>query len=209
MTLPTHPLDSIPLWAVFLLTVGILLLATEVGFRAGRAWRRRAPEPDTVIGPMVAATLGLVGFLLAFMTSMAADRFDARRSLVLAEANAIGTAYLRAGYLPEPYPAESRDLLQEYVDVRLGAAETQDFEAALARSEKIQVDLWRSGEGLVKATGGSDVYALYLESLNEVIELHTQRGIAAFYARLPGGLLLALLVLTVPVSYTHLTLPTN
>jgi len=196
VTLPTQPLDSIPLWAIFLLILGLLLLGTEVGFQAGRAWKRRVAEPDTVIGPMVAATLGLVGFLLAFMTSMAADRFGVRRGLILDEANVVGTAYLRAGYLPEPYPAESRDLLREYVDVRLVAVQPGRAEAAIARSEEIQVDLWRSAEDLVVATGGSDAYALYLESINEVIELHTQREIAGFYARLPASLLVALFGLT-------------
>jgi len=196
MTLPTHPLDMIPLWAIFLLIVGLLLLATELGFQAGKAWKRRVAEPDTVIGPMVAATLGLVGFLLAFMTSMAADRFGARRALVLDEANAIGTAYLRAGYLPEPYPSESQPLLREYVDVRLDAVVPGHAEAAIARSEAIQGDLWRSAQDLVVATGGSDVYALYVESLNQVIEVHSQREIAAFYTRIPASLLLALFGLT-------------
>jgi hypothetical protein len=135
--------------------------------------------------------------LLAFMTSIAADRFGARRALVLEEANAVGTAYLRAGYLPEPYPAESRDLLREYVDVRLEAVEPGQAEAAIARSEEIQLDLWRSAEDVVIATGGSDVYALYLESINGVIELHSQREIAAFYTRLGGSLVLALFGLTV------------
>lgn len=196
MTLPTQPLDSIPLWAIFLLILGLLLLGTEVGFQAGKAWKRRSAEPDSVIGPMVAATLGLVGFLLAFMTSMAADRFSARRALVLEEANAVGTAYLRAGYLPEPYPAEGRDLLREYVDVRLDAVVPGQAEAAIARSEEIQLDLWRSAEEVVIATGGSDVYALYLESINQVVELHSQREIAAFYTRLPANLLLAVFGLT-------------
>lgn len=196
MTLPANPLDLVPLWAAFLIIVGLMLLATEVGFQAGKAWHRRAAEPDTVIGPMVAATLGLVGFLLAFITSMSADRFSNRRALVLEEANVIGTAYLRAGYLPEPYPRQSRDLLQEYVDVRLSAVETGDLAPAIARSEEIQEALWRSAEDLVEATGGSDVYALYLEALNQVVELNTQRVIAGLYARVPSSLLLATIVLT-------------
>jgi hypothetical protein len=197
MTLPTQPLDQIPLGVVYILIIGLLLLATEVGFQAGRSWQHRIPEKDTAIGPMVAATLGLVAFLLAFMTSLAADRFDTRRRLVLAEANAIGTAYLRAGYLPEPYATESRDLLREYVDVRLSAVEPGNLEAAVARSEEIQVELWRRGEALVEQTGGSDVYALYLEAVNEVVELHSQREIAAFYARVPLGLLVGLFVFTI------------
>ena len=195
MALPSQPLDLIPLWAFFLITIGLLLLATEGGFQAGLAWQRRDPEKDTAIGSMVAATLGLVGFLLAVMTSMAADRYDTRRRLVLEEANTIGTAYLRAGYLPEPYSTESRDLLREYVDVRLTAA--QDVEGAIARSEEIQIELWRRAEALVEATGGSDVYALYVESVTDLVELHHQREIAGLYARLPSSLLLGLLGFTV------------
>jgi hypothetical protein len=197
MNLPTQPLDLIPLWAIYILIVGLLLLTTELGFQAGRAWQHRIPEKDTAIGPMVAATLGLVAFLLAFMTSFAAERFDTRRKLVLAEANALGTAYLRAGYLPEPIATESRDLLREYVDVRLSTAQPENVEAAIARSEEIQLELWGRAEALVEQTGGSDVYALYLESVNEVVELHSQREIAAFYARVPVGLLVALFVFAV------------
>jgi hypothetical protein len=107
------------------------------------------------------------------MTSYAADRFDNRRRLVLSEANVLGTAYLRAGYLPEPYATESRQLLSEYVDVRLSAATPGNLGAAIARSEEIQVELWRRVEALVEATGGSDVVALYVESVNEIVELHT------------------------------------
>jgi hypothetical protein len=189
---PSEPLDLIPFGLLYVLTLGLLFLATEAGFQAGKAWQHRDPEKDTAIGPMVAATLGLVGFLLAFMTSYAADRFDNRRRLVLSEANVLGTAYLRAGYLPEPYAAESRQLLSEYVDVRLSAATPETLGAAIARSEEIQVELWRRAEALVEATGGSDVVALYVESVNEIVELHTQREIAALYARVPLGLILAL-----------------
>ena len=190
--MPSNPLDIVPLWALYLLTVGALLLAAEIGFRVGRSWQRRDPVKDTAIGPMVAATVGLLGFFLAFAVALAADRFDTRRGLVLGEANAVGTAYLRAGYLPEPVASESRDLLREYVDVRLSALEPGNLEAAIARSEQIQVELWRDAETLVRQTGGSDVVALYVEGLNEVIELHSQREIAAIYARFPGYLLLGL-----------------
>lgn len=192
MTFPSHPLDPIPLGVVFLLVFGLLLLMTEVGFRIGRAWQRRAPEKDTAIGPMVAAMLGLVGFLLAFMTSFAADRFETRRRLIMEEANAIATTYLRAGYLPEPIAGESRELLKEYIDTRIAATQPGAFEAAIVRAEEVQIELWQKAEELVKETGGSDVYALYLESLNELVELHTQREVAALYARVPPILLLAL-----------------
>ena len=70
---------------------------------------------------MLGAALALLGFLLAFVTSIAIGNFNQRRHLVVLEANAIRTTYLRAGYLTEPYGTQSRELLREYVSLRLEA----------------------------------------------------------------------------------------
>src|SRR5262245_15814690 len=117
-----EPLDWLPLWAWLGITVGLILLTVEAGFRAGR-WRRQHAEREgeTPVSAIVAALLGLLAFLLAFTFGMAASRFDTRRELVLDEANAIGTTYLRAALLPEPHRKETRTLLRDYVDVRLEA----------------------------------------------------------------------------------------
>jgi hypothetical protein len=68
---------------------------------------------------MLGATLGLWAFLLAFVVGMATTRFEERRSLVVQEANSIGTTFLRAGFLPEPYASRSRELLREYAVSRV------------------------------------------------------------------------------------------
>src|SRR5271165_4059660 len=101
------PLDVLPIWGVFLATVAVVLLAVEGGFRLGQYRRRRSEQEDRPpVGEMVAATLALLAFMLAFTFGLAASRFDVRRGLVIDEANAIGTTYLRAGLLPEPYRGE-------------------------------------------------------------------------------------------------------
>ncbi len=93
-----HLLDYLPLWVIYLLTVGLGLLAEELGFHLGKYWKARHPdEQESHIGAMIAASLGLWAFLLAFLVGIAANRFDARRELVVEEANSIGTTYLRAG----------------------------------------------------------------------------------------------------------------
>ena len=79
---------------------------------------------------MVAAVLALLAFLLTFTFGMAASRFEARRQVLLDEANAIGTAYLRAALLSDPQRAEIRKLLREYVDVRLEAVQPGKAEPA-------------------------------------------------------------------------------
>src|SRR4051794_2515632 len=96
------PLDVIPLWLLFLLTLSAALISIELGYRVGgvrRAAKEHEDEPP--VGAMVAATLGLLAFMLAFTFGLAADRYDARRRLVLDESNAIGTTWLRAEMLPE------------------------------------------------------------------------------------------------------------
>ena len=78
------PLDLLPIWGVFLATVAVVLLAVEGGFRLGQYRRRRSEQEDRPpVGEMVAATLALLAFMLAFTFGLAASRFDVRRGLYL------------------------------------------------------------------------------------------------------------------------------
>ena len=109
----TQILDSLPVVAIFVLFVIISLLCYEGGFRVGRWWQERTPgEQEGPTGMIVGSILALLAFLLAVTMSMASDRFDTRRGIVLDEANSIGTTYLRAGYLPEPASSQFRELLR-------------------------------------------------------------------------------------------------
>ncbi|MCF6159596.1 MAG: hypothetical protein E3K32_13735 [wastewater metagenome] len=99
-------LYSIDLWLIFVCTVAffLFLLAFEGGFRFGRAIRTKVDETaKTWISTIDAAILGILALLLGFTFSMLLSRFDLRKQLVIEEADAIGTAYLRAQLLPEPY----------------------------------------------------------------------------------------------------------
>src|SRR5271154_4680232 len=92
-----EPLDVIPLWGLFLAHCLLGAIAVQSGYWIGR-WRhaRARDEKEAPVGAMVASILGLLGFMLAFTFGLAASRFDARRQVILEEANAIGTTYLRA-----------------------------------------------------------------------------------------------------------------
>ena len=116
----TQLLDSIPTVGVFVLFAIVTVACYEVGFRVGRWWQDRLPgEQEGPTEMLVGSLLALMAFLLAVTMGMAADRFDARRGLVLAEANAIGTAYLQADYLTEPAAEEMKELLREYLPLRI------------------------------------------------------------------------------------------
>jgi hypothetical protein len=187
-------LDAIPIGGVFLVFAIVALMASEGGYRLGRWWQRRKPEEKEGPTPMIVGSLlALMAFLLAITTGMASERFNARRALVLAEANAMSTAYLRAGYLSEPASAEARRLLREYVPLRIAPTDAETLMTNIGRSVELHDALWLIAEGLARETPGSDVLGLFIESLNHVIDLHQQRIMAAVYGRVPATILLLLL----------------
>jgi hypothetical protein len=187
-----QPLDVLPLWAFYLLTVLAMLAAMEAGFRLTRKRLRKQPaKSDAGVGAITGAMLALLGFLLAFVVSFAVGIFNERRALVIKEANAIGTAYLRAGYLDEPYRTESRELLREYVDLRLAALDPTKVEAAKARSEEIHDELWLRAEAIARETPVPTI-SLYISVLNDVIDVHTERVNVSQGMRIPPTILLGL-----------------
>jgi hypothetical protein len=192
----TTLLDPIPIWAMYVLTFLVLLLAFELGYKYGLFRQKKyQSEPDKTLDAMVGATLGLLAFLMAFVMSMASDRYDNRRQLVVEEAQVIRSAYLQAGYLTEPYPQEIRSLLREYVDIRIATPETQnEIGKVLLRSEEIHAKLWGLTEAVVAETPGRDEVSLFIASINETINLHSRR-VAALRARLPETIVLVLYVI--------------
>ena len=187
------PLDLLPIWGVFLATVAVVLLAVEGGFRLGQYRRRRSEQEDRPpVGEMVAATLALLAFMLAFTFGLAASRFDVRRGLVIDEANAIGTTYLRAGLLPEPHRSDVRSLLREYVDVRLEAVQPGKLSQSIGRSEELHARLWAHAVAVGEKNPGSIVVGLFIASLNEVIDLHAKRLALGVRNRIPGTIWAAL-----------------
>ena len=187
-----QPLDLLPVWGVYLLTVAVLMLSIEGGYRLGKVFQKRWPDhSESGVGVMVGASLAFLGFLLALIASIAVDIFNGRLELVIMESNAIGTAYLRAGYLEEPISTESRQLLREYVDMRLAALDRDQRDAAIARSEEIHQELWSMAE-IVARNDPTDLTALYVASLNQVIDLHTERVKKELVIRVPPIFLLAI-----------------
>jgi hypothetical protein len=189
--------DALPLWAILPLTGALLLLSVELGYRFARHQKRHShEETEATLGSMVGATLGLLAFMLAFTFGLAGTRFEARRQVVLAEANAIGTTYLRGAMLPEPMRSEARNLLREYVDARLEAVQTGKVEQGITKSEEIQNRLW----SLAVAAAEKDrtaITSLFIQSLNEMIDLHATRLMAGLRSRVPTVIWIVLYLLAV------------
>lgn len=184
---PTHtPLDALPLWGVFVFTLVLVLAAVEIGYLGGRRRHRRVTgEKEGPVGAMVGSTIGLLALMLGFTFSFAANRFDVRRTVLIDETNAIGTTYLRADMLPEPHRTEIRSLLRGYTDMRLEGAKTQDLAGVLKHSDEIQQKLWAHAVALGRESPNSIVVGLFIQTLNETIDIHAKRLMIVTRTRIP------------------------
>lgn len=182
-----------PWWAVLLVTLALLALAAEVGFRIGRRGQGEDPRDRSGhSGLLIGAMLALLGLMLAFSFSIVEGRFAARKALVLEEANAIGTSYLRAALLPEPHRSELEELLRRYVELRLHPPTRRAMDESLARSAELHPALWAEVVAAGRLDPRSDVAALAIASVNQIIDLHEARVTVAVHQRLPGPILLTL-----------------
>lgn len=195
--MPEHLFDSIPLVVLVLGTVLVVFIALELGFRAGQ-WRqnRTGPEHDGTLGGVVAATLGLLAFLLAFTFDMAAKRFEERQHVLIEEVNALDDAYLRADLMEEPHRTAMRDILRQYVDLRIEEARTRQLSQAVEQPEHLQKALWDHVGALGRTEPSSEMKALFVESINRVVETYNTRLDLARH-RIPSTIWLALYLMTI------------
>jgi len=191
----TQLLDPIPVVGVFVLFAIATLLCFELGFRVGRWWQNRMPgEQEGPTDMLVGSILALMAFLLAITMGMAADRFDARRGLVLAEANAIGAAYLQASYLPGPQAEQMRELLREYLPLRFASGDRSQIPANLQRSRELHTQMWAIHAEVAGSGYLPDLMSTFGSSLTEIVGLNETRVVAGLYARVPETVVVLLLV---------------
>ncbi len=194
----TGLLDPFPLWSILPLTIVFGLASFEFGYRiALYRQQQHQEEKETPVGGMVAGTLGLLAFMLAFTFGLAGSRFEDRRQVILSEANAIGTSYLRASMLPEPMRTEVKNLLREYVDLRVETVQQPGkLDQALSKSEELHERLWAQAVAVTEKDR-SPVTALFVDSLNNVIDLHATRVMAGLQSRVPAVIWIVLYVLAI------------
>ena len=156
----------------------------EVGRRIGA--RRLAKEGEAAakgFGAIEGAVFALLGLILAFSFSGALTRFDARRHLVVAEANNIGTAFLRIDLLPVDAQAPMRDLFRRYLDSRIETyrklPDMEAVKAELARSVKLQSEIWSLAVSSSQKLPTPQATMLLLPALNAMIDITTTRTEAA------------------------------
>jgi hypothetical protein len=172
--------------------LALMLAATEVGFRLGRKSEAgAAAETSSPIATVEAALLGVLGLLLGFTMSMAVSRFEARRQLVLDEANAIGTSLLRAQLLPPPEGPEIANLLRQYINLRVQYGTGNDLarlDALHTQTELLQTELWSRAAAYAQTDPNPVKAGLLMQSLNGAIDLESARW-ATLQNRVPQNVI--------------------
>src|SRR5436190_17123138 len=153
----------------------------EVGRRIGMRWIARDPEGAKAgSGVIDGAVFGLLGLLIAFTFSGAAARFDARRAMIVEEANSIGTAWLRLDLLPANAQPTLREKFRQYLDARLAAfRKIPDVAAAkteFVRATTLQTEIWTQAVAACRDSGSQPAAMLLLPALNQMFDVATSRA---------------------------------
>jgi hypothetical protein len=159
-----------------------MLLCLEAGFRIGSRVSQKSDYSHEGIATIGAAVFALLGLLLGFTFANGISHLDQRRELIIREANAIGTAYLRLDLLPAPEQPEMRSLFRNYLDTRLLVYEKlPNIDAAdqeLARAAQLQQQIWNKAVADGLSDPSQHVARLLLPALNDMIDVTTSRTIA-------------------------------
>lgn len=198
---PAFGLLSLPLC----LGLGLILfLFMEIGYRLGRWHFRAYPQASREwVGVVDGPILALLGLLVAFTFSSAADRFDGRRDLIVEETNAISTAYLRLDLLQPSDREGLRTQFRKYLDSRILTyalipniqAAKQEFE----RSLTMQQAIWTTAVAAAQKTGTPAAAMQLLPSLNQMFDLTLAR-FAATQFHTPGIVFVLLISLSLVAS---------
>jgi ABC-type arginine transport system permease subunit len=174
---------------LFIGSLALFLFVIEVSFRLGR--RVKSPfdnDSKAHIGALQAAALVILALLLGFAFAMAESRFEERKGLVIEEANAIGTTFLRSRFLPELERQEMAALLQKYVSARLafyGAGiNAEALDAANHEASQLVKQMWMVTSEIAAKEAHSLPVGLFIGSLNEVLD-DNERRLAALQNHVP------------------------
>ena len=163
-----------------------MLVAMEIGRRLGRRRLLRDLEGARAgLGAVEGAVFGLLGLLIAFTFQGAAARFDARRALIVEEANAVSTAWARLDMLPMAAQPPLREMFRRYLDSRLetyrSLPDLATARAELAKSTALQQEIWNAATVVCRTDEGRGVAILVLPPFNQMFDLATTRTMAMLH----------------------------
>jgi hypothetical protein len=173
---------------IFVLSFFLLWSAAWVGGKISHRRHDLTEDLRSDFSVILAASLTLLGLIIGFSFSMATGRYDLRKSYEEAEANAIGTEYVRADLLAPAEASQVRGLLKRYTDLRIQFYNTRNWDdLTLINRETTQIQdrLWAAASQSAMAQP-TPVRALAVAGMNDVLNSqgYTQ---AAWWNRIPAG----------------------
>jgi hypothetical protein len=190
--------DVLPLWVSFICIIVLALISAWSGVTFVR-WRKKRSiiDEDGPLNTIVGASLALLAFILAFTFGLTTTRFDAKRLYLLEEVNAIETTWLRAGLISEPERTEVKDLLKEYVRIRVVAAKQPEKTLEIvSQSTIIQRQIWSIvTEWIDESPRNDHINALFVEAVNNMFDCQAKRVTVALTYRIPALIWGALIIL--------------
>ncbi len=192
-------MDAIPLELIFAGTIIFISIAIWLGnFSGQRTSAEKKKQIEKYTSSSASILFGMLSFILVFSFGIVYSRFDDKKAHVREEAEVIRMAYLRADFLPEAEMRKSKTLMKEYIEHRINTVISKDNDEILketTKSEEIHNELWKIAVANGKLDLNSDVGALYIEAINNLIGEHHARYITAMIARLPNFLWIILYML--------------
>jgi hypothetical protein len=198
-------LFQIPAWVLAVVIFFLILTANWLGFHYRKKLSEKKPEdlPEN-LGTLEGSLLGLMALMLAFSFGMGATKFETRRSLIVKEANAIGTAILRTNMYPDSVRHLFLAGFDNYIDTRIDYYEAnfrdEPRNAALKQGEEIAFHLFKRATQLSRDPANLASTQQMIPILNDVIDLAIERE-AMRQAKIPPIILMMLSLLTLVSSF--------
>jgi hypothetical protein len=195
-------MDSAPTWAVAMTLAVLFVLSLAAGWRLyGLLRGDRADDGRSAgAGYLVAASLGLLSLLISFTLAMSLDRYEIRRRLVVDEASAISTTWLRDQLLAQPFRGRLDGLLRDYVKERRALTSVRTsagaLDAADQRAGALQQRIWQETVAALRMPEASILTTAVLQATNAMFDLPGAQR-APLDAEVPPPVLWTLLAVAV------------
>jgi len=185
-------------WVLPIVMLVVLALSIELPYWSSRGMPISAAKRVDAFNIVQTGLLTLASFVLGLSFAQASSRYDARRELVVKEANAIGTTWLRANQLSVAERDRFRKILTSYTALRVNAYQTPNnqklYDATLLESDKDQAEMWQIASSSLRANHTNLGLSLLMETLNDTIDVSAEQ-LQALTTHVPTAVITLTLVL--------------
>ncbi len=173
-----YALNSVLIAALLFLAI---IVAHEIGMKIGANYLEKTDsDVKSQTSAIQGGILGMLALILGFTFNMSIQRYDARSSAEVEEANAIGTAQLRAALLPDPFRQQAQEAIVNYIDLRLESSHVdltrrEERKRLNARTGALQQRIWDIGVAAADVSPNPVKTGYFLTAVNDLIDAQGSR----------------------------------